>query len=160
MELNILDVGKIRLGKDKLAFGVIVCSQSTVSSLPWQECKNCIGQWTDSKSYSCQPVAGTKHCHLFSGGKMYASSSQLEVGDRIGMLIDRDEGTLYFFHNGMDLGLAFDNIPSGALLPAVSIQDKVRVRLCFPPPPYSNRDPRLVRLSTFGATTQRYRKRT
>ena len=50
VELNILDVGKIRLGKDKLAFGVIVCSQSTVNSLPWQECKTCIGQWAESKS--------------------------------------------------------------------------------------------------------------
>ena len=106
-----------------------------------------------------QPLAGTKHCHLFPVGKMYTSSSQLEVGDRIDMLIDKDEGTLHFFHNGMDLGLAFDNIQSEALLPAVSIRDKVRVRLCFPPPPYSNRDPRLVRLSSFGVTTQRYRKR-
>ena len=159
VELNILDVGKVRLGKEKLSFGVISCNHSTVSSLPWQECKTCIGQWAESKSYSYHPVTGTKHCHLFPVGKMYTNSSQLEVGDRVGMLIDRDEGTLHFFHNGMDLGLAFDNIPSGTLLPAVSIRDKVRVRLCFPPPPYSNRDPRLVRLSSFGVTTQQYRKR-
>lgn len=159
VELNIQEMGKIRLGKEKLAFGVIACSQSVVGSLPWQECKTCIGQWEESRSYSYQPLVGTKHCHLFPVGKVYTSSIQLQVDDRIGMLINKDESTLHFFHNGVDLGFAFDNLPSEAFLPAVSIRDKVRVRLCFPPPPYSNRDPKIVRLSSFGVNTQRYRKR-
>ena len=53
------------------------------------------------------------------------------------MLLNKDEGTLYFFHQGMDMGLAFDNIQSEGPLPAVSIRDKVRVRLCFRPLPFS-----------------------
>ena len=152
-------MGKSRSGKERLAFGVIDCTQSTVGSLQWQQCKTCVGQLEGSKSFAYLPLAGTKHCHLFPAGKLYTSSTELEVGDRVGMLVDKDEGTLHFFHNGTDMGLAFDNIQSESLLPAVSIRDKVRVRLCFPPPPYSKRDPKVVRLSSFGVASQRYHKR-
>ena len=159
VELIILDLGKIRPGKDKLVFGVIDCTLSSASALPWQECKTHIGQWEDSKAYAYNPLTGTKDCHFFPGGKMYTNPIQLQVDDRVGMLLNKDEGTLYFFHNGMDVGLAFDNIRSEGLLPAVSIRDKVRVRLCFPPPPFSKRDPKIVRLSSFGIASQHFRKR-
>ena len=33
-------------------------------------------------------------------------------GDRVGMLIDVDEGKMWFFKNGSNLGLALDNLPS------------------------------------------------
>jgi hypothetical protein len=159
VELNVLDVGKSRSGKEKLAFGVIDCSQSTVGTLLWQQCKTCVGQLEGSKSFAYLPLTGTKNCHLFPAGKPYTSSIELEVGDRVGMLVDKDESKLHFFHNGMDMGLAFDNVGSESLLPAVSIRDKVRVRLCFPPPPYSKRDPKIVHLSSFGVASQCYHKR-
>ena len=159
VELNILELGKSRSGKEKLAFGVIDCTQSTVGSLQWQQCKTYIGQLENSKSYAYLPQSGAKHCHLFPVGKLYTDSIELEVGDRVGMLLDKDEGKLHFFHNGMDMGLAFDNVGSESLLPAVSIRDKVRLQLCFPPPPFSRRDPKIIRLSSFGIASQRYRKR-
>ena len=156
VELNILDVGKSRPGKDKLAIGAIQCPTSAVAtSISWAEC---IGKMEHFKSFAYYPLAGTKNCHLFPDGKLYTSPIQLEVGDKLGMLLDMDEGTLHFFHNGMDMGAAFDNIPSENLLPAVSIRDKVQIQLCFPPPPFSQRDPKIVRLSSFGAASQRYCK--
>ena len=157
VELNILDMGKGRSGKEKVALGVIECTSSTVSSISWAEC---VGKMQGSKSFAYYPLAGTRNCHLFPDGKMYTSSIQLEVGDKVGMLLDMDEGSLHFFRNGMDMGMAFDSLHSQYLLPAVSIRDKVQVRLCFPPPPFSRRDPKVVRLSSFGVPSQRYRKRT
>ena len=160
VELTILEMGRNKPGKEKLAFGVIECTPATVNSLSWQECKHCVGQLESTRSFAFLPQVGTRNCDLFPDGKTYADSIQLEVDDKLGMLINKDDATLHFFHNGMDLGLAFDSIRSESLLPAVSLRDKVRVRLCFPPPPYSQRDPKLVRLSSFGVSSQRYRKRT
>lgn len=159
VELNILDMGKSRQAKERLVFGVIDCSPSTVNSLSWQECKTYIGQYEGAKSFSFCPLAGTRNCHLFPDGKVYTNPVQLEVDDRLGMLVNMYDGTIHFFHNGMDLGVAFDGIQSKWLLPAVSIREKVCVQLCFPPPPYSQRDPKIVRLSSFGIQSQRYRKR-
>ena len=160
-ELIILDLGKVRPGKEKLVFGVIDCSPSKVSALPWQENRTCVGQWTEPKSWAYHPLLGTKNCHLFPAaeGKPYSAIIQLQTEDRVGMLLDKDKGTLHFFHNGQDMGLAFDSVRAEALLPVVSIRDKVRVRLHFPPPPYSKRDPKIVRLSSFGVASQRHRKR-
>ena len=159
VELSILDIGKSRPGKEKLVFGVIDCTPSVADSLAWQDCKTCIGQLDDVKSFAFSPLAGTKNCYLFPEGKPYTNSIQLELDDKLGMLVNTYEGTVCFFHNGMDLGMAFDGIRSKGLLPAVSVRDKARIRLCFPPPPYSQRDPTVVRLSSFGVQSQRYHKR-
>ena len=40
----------------------------------------------------------------FLGGKVYTNPIQLQMDDRVGMLLNKDEGTF------MDMGLAFDNI--------------------------------------------------
>ena len=160
MELKILDLGRLRPGKKKLAFGVIACSKSKVNSLLWQDGKCPIGQWKEPHSWAFHPITGTKNCHSFpEEGKPY-TTSQAQVGDRVGMLLSVEEGTLHFFYNGQDLGVAFDNVCAEALLPAVSIRDKVRVRLSFPPPPYSKRDPKIIRFASFGAGSQQFRKRT
>ena len=152
-----MDLGKPPRGREKLVFGIIDCTKSTIESLEWQECKTCVGQLDRIKSYAYHPFTGTKNCHLFKQPKEYTSSIQLEVGDQLGMLLNKNDGTLSFFHNGNDFGVAFDNIQSDNLLPAISIRDRAQIRLCFPPPPYTKRN---LDLSSPGIPLQRYRART
>ena len=141
-------MGRLRPGKKRLALGVIACSKAKVNSALWQDSKCCIGEWKDTCSWAFNPLVGTKNCHSFPvEGKHYAHI-KADVGDRVGMLINVEGKMIHFFFNGQDLGVAFDSVYANALLPAVSIQDKVRVQLCFPPPPYSNRSPTTVQFTS------------
>ncbi|CAF0832772.1 unnamed protein product [Rotaria sordida] len=56
------------------------------------------------------------------------------AGDIISCLIDCDEGTISFKRNGVDLGIAFDNVPCGkgiAYFPAISLSQNERVKINF-----------------------------
>ena len=147
VEIEIVDLGKSKLGK-KLAIGVIECPRAKVSTVPWHDGKGSIGQWKDVSSWSFHPISGTLSSKsLPSEGKPY-TNVKLQNGDRIGMLVDMDEQKLNYFCNGQDLGVAFENMDVKSLLPAVSIRDKIRVRLRFPPPPYSRRAIKLIHFSS------------
>lgn len=146
MELEIVEFGKQKPQK-KLAIGVVDCSKKTASVLPWQDGKNPVGQLEKVDSWSFHPISGVKNSHALPGeGNPYAANISLQDGDKIGMLIDGPAKNLLFFLNGQDLGVAFEEINTTALLPVVSIRDKIRVRLRFPPPPYLKRTVRLIQL--------------
>ena len=171
MEIEIIELGKLKPNK-KLALGVIECSGADmVKAIDWQYGEEPVGNRNDVKSWGFQPILGVimssvqqpagsggKHPRLSSSalppppppahaeGKPYAKLS-LQNGDRIGMLVDMLAGQLHFFCNRQDLGLAFDNVHAQNLLPVVSIRDKIRLRLLFPPPPYQSRIPQLTRLT-------------
>ena len=146
VELEVVEFGKQKPQK-KLAIGVVSCNRKTANSLPWQDGKHPVGQMENVKSWSFHPISGVKNsCDFPSEGKPYAAHISLQEGDRIGMLVDGPAKKLMFFLNGQDLGVAFEGINTTALLPVVSIRDKIRVRLRFPPPPYSNRLVKLVHL--------------
>ena len=82
----------------------------------------------------------------------------VEVGDRIGMLIDKDDSTLHFFHNGMDLGLSFDNFQSEALLIACSVHSRQSPSSAVLPST-TVLDPIETQDLCVCVTTQQYRKR-
>ena len=153
VEIEILDLGKSKSPK-KLAFGVISCRQSRAKSLPWQDGKSPIGQW-EVPSWSFQPMLGIVNSHEAPDGKKYCSEhvSKLQDGDRLGMLVDLDSGNISYFLNGRDLGVAFKDLEEESMLPCVSIRDKIRVLLRFPPPPYTKRKIKLNRLSSMGLPT-------
>ena len=158
-ELEILDMGRLRPGKKRLALGVIACNKAKVNPAPWQDNKFCIGEWKDLCSWAFNPLVGTKNCHSFPvEGKDYAEV-KADVGDKVGMLINVEEKAIHFFFNGQDLGVAFNSVHADALLPAVSIQDKVRVLLCFPPPPYSNRSQKTIRFTSLTSTQQLHKRK-
>ncbi|UJR28734.1 hypothetical protein I4U23_009963 [Adineta vaga] len=61
------------------------------------------------------------------------------AGDIISCLIDCDEGTISFKRNGVDLGIAFDNVPCGkgiAYFPAISLSQNERVKINFGSTPF------------------------
>ncbi len=147
VEIEIVDLGRPKPNK-KLAIGVVECSNLTVKSVPWYDGKYSLGQWKEVPSWSYHPMSGIINSRSLPPiGKNY-NVVQLQDGDRIGMLVDMDQHKLSFFCNGRDLGVAFDGLNALSLLPAVSIRDKIRIRLRFPPPPYSRRLANLVHLSS------------
>ena len=131
----------------KLAIGVIACNKRVASGLPWHDGQHPVGQLDNVESWSFHPISGVKNSHaLPNEGKPYASNISLQDGDRIGMLVDGPAKKLLFFLNGQDLGVAFEEIDTTSLLPVVSMRDKIRVRLRFPPPPYLKRSVKLIQL--------------
>ncbi|CAF3189217.1 unnamed protein product [Rotaria socialis] len=61
------------------------------------------------------------------------------AGDIISCLIDCDEGSISFKRNGVDLGVAFENIPYGkgvAYFPAISLSQNERVKINFGATPF------------------------
>ena len=146
-EIEIIDLGKPRPSK-KLAIGVIGCGHMTMKSIPWHDGRYAVGQWRDIPAWSFHPISGIVNSNVLPlEGKPYTRIA-LQNGDRIGMLADMEEGKVTFFCNGQDLGVAFDGVHAKVLLPAVSFRDKIRVRLRFPPPPYSKRTSKLIRLGS------------
>ena len=146
MELEVVEFGKQKPQK-KLAIGVIACSKTSASNLPWHEGQHPVGQIEGVRSWSFHPISGVKNSHeLQNEGEPYADHISLLEGDRIGMLVDGPAKKLVFFLNGQDLGVAFEGLDTTALLPVVSIRDKIRVRLRFPPPPYLKRCVKLIQL--------------
>lgn len=146
VELEVVEFGKQKPQK-KLAVGVIACSKKTAFHLPWHDGQHPVGQMEGVKSWSFHPISGIKNSYeLPNEGKPYAANISLQEGDRIGMLVDGPAKKLVFFLNGQDLGEAFEGLDTTALLPVVSIRDKIRVRLRFPPPPYTKRYVKLIQL--------------
>ena len=128
--------------------GVIDCSTEGLKSIDWQFGKEAVGTSEDMPGWAFHPISGVLNCSvgtkcLPSEGKPY-SGIQLQAGDRIGMLVDMPAGRINFFCNGQDLGVAFEGVISTSLLPAVSLRDKIVVKLCFPPPPYVKRVPKII----------------
>lgn len=155
MEIEIKEVAKHNIRRDskftKLALGVVQCNDETAKSIPWHECKQPIGQLPSCKSWGYLASNGTK---VYNFPKLideeYGNIGTVEVGDRLGMLVDfpfQGDASISFFFNGQDLGVAFTNV-QGPLLPVVSVCDRFHVKLRFPPPPYSKRNPRLTFLSS------------
>lgn len=108
---------------------------------------------SENISWSYVPTAGVKmSSFLPQEGVAYGSIPPLEAGDRIGMLVNITEGSVSYFCNGQDLGVAFTQL-TPPLLPAVSFCNKTHIRLLFPPPPYSKRNPRMTLLS-IGSSTE------
>ncbi|CAF4612040.1 unnamed protein product [Rotaria sp. Silwood2] len=61
------------------------------------------------------------------------------AGDIISCLIDCDEGTISFKRNGVDLGIAFENVPCGkgvAYFPAISLSQNERIKINFGSRPF------------------------
>ena len=155
----------------KIALGVITLKNGALpSNINWQEGKHPIGHSAlfsstspsflpqqqqhsneDYSAWSYLPSDGKKLSTFSKGGLSYGDIPPLQNDDRIGMLISVREGTLSFFLNGQDLGVAFTNLVP-PLLPAVSICDKAHIRLMFPPPPYLKRNPRLTLFSVSSST--------
>lgn len=150
-EIKILDLGKGKSPKKlKLAFGVVSCSKSRAGSMPWQDGKLPIGQW-EIPSWAFQPTAGVINSQdTPPEGVKYGADVDLQNDDNLGMLVDLDEKKVIYFVNGRELGVAFDDIDAESVLPVVSIRDKIRVRLCFPPPPYNKRSIKFIKLSSRG----------
>lgn len=152
-EIEILSLGKSR-SKEKLAIGVVGLSKSNPNLIEWQNRKTPVGQWKGF-SWSFLPISGVLKSHSISSSGAgdeevaYGKNLMLQVGDRIGVLLDLSEGKLTYFCNGSDLGVAFDDLVEQSFLLAVSIRDKIKVRLLFPPPPYSKRKINLIRLKSW-----------
>lgn len=148
-EIEIIDLGKLK-PKKKLAIGVIGCGRDNMKNIPWHDGRHAVGQWREFPSWSFHPISGViNSSSLPLEGKEYAPIA-LQAGDRIGVLANMEDGRLTFFCNGQDLGVAFDDVQAETLLPAVSIRDKICVRLRFPPPPYSKRTAKLIHISSTG----------
>ena len=148
-EIEILSLGKTRT-KNKLAIGLIGCSKTPPNSMEWQSSKEPIGEWKKVSSWSFLPISGVLKSHAISSeGIPYGQDLMLSTGDRIGVLVDLAERKLTYFCNGSDLGVAFDNLEERSFLLAVSIRDKIKVRLLFPPPPYHKRHVKTIRLQSY-----------
>ena len=147
MEIEIVDLGKSKSVK-KLAVGAIDCTKESLRRIDWQFGKEAIGTGMDIPGWAFHPISGVLNCSVGAKclpveGKSY-SDIRIQVGDRIGMLVDMPAGRISFFCNGQDLGVAFEDVVVTSLLPAVSLRDKIEVKLCFPPPPYVQRAPKIV----------------
>ena len=150
MEIEIVDLGKSKSVK-KLAVGVMDCSDGNLKGIDWQFGKEAMGTSADMPGWAFHPISGVLNCSAGTAslpieGKPY-SDIHLQTGDRIGMLVDMPAGRISFFCNGQDLGVAFEGVGSSPLLPIVSLRDKMEVKLCFPPPPYVKRMPKIFILS-------------
>ncbi len=145
-EIEILSLGKHR-SRDKLVIGLVSCStKSFANALDWQNGKKPIGEW-EVPSLGFFPISGVFKSHMQEGREVaYGQDLKIQVGDRIGVLLDMSHKTLSFFCNGTDLGVAADTLQGKGYLLAVSIRDKIKVRLRFPPPPYSKRTIKLITL--------------
>lgn len=155
-ELELLDLGRVRSsGSKKLAVGLIGISHraAAAKSVPWQDGKHAVGQWAEPASWAFHPLSGVVNSRSLPPEGRHYSDIEVQEGDRIGTLVDMDQRTVSFFCNGQDLGVAFEEIEAESLLPAVSIRDKLRLRLCFPPPPFTKRKPRFVQLSRSSASS-------
>ena len=152
MEIEILDIAKHHIHKSwftKVALGIIQGSESSAGDIPWRDGTNLIGRSTtdsyqDHNSWGYIVTSGVKVSST-TGLKeeQYGSDSLLEVGDRIGMLVqvnEQEPSCVSFFYNGSDLGVAYRNL-SPPLIPVLSVCDKFSIRLRFPPPPYTRRNP-------------------
>ncbi len=152
-EIEIVSLGKHKSSKEKLAIGVVGCGKEGAAAVDWQNSKSPIGEWggEGSSSWSFLPISGVLKSHTIAKeGVPYGENLMLQVGDRIGVLLDLSEGKVIFFCNGNDLGVAFDDLVGRSFLLAISIRDKIKVRLRFPPPPYSKRKIRLIKLKSQG----------
>lgn len=148
VEIEILSMGKKLKEKEKLAIGVVGCGKKGPDALDWQNSKSPIGEWEGS-SWAFLPISGMLKSHTIArDGIPYGENLMIQAGDRIGVLLDLAVGKLVYFCNGTDLGVAFDDIVGHSFLLAVSIRDKIRVRLRFPPPPYSKRQIKLINLKS------------
>jgi hypothetical protein len=146
VEIEVVTLGKIK-SKDKLAIGVVSCKQTNASAMEWQNSKGPVGEWKGMASRSFLPMSGVLKSHTIVGeGIPYGQDLMLQSGDRIGMLVDLAGKKLTYFCNGNDLGVAFDALDERPFLLAVSIRDKVKVRLLFPPPPYQMRQIKVIQL--------------
>ena len=163
MELQILDLAKHHIHKNwftKIALGVLQCSELSAKDIQWQDGKHPIGQFTsqssqDHNSWGYIVTSGVKVSTVTGVEDEYGSIPALAVGDRIGMLVSVSQhqpSSISFFCNGLDLGVAYNNL-SPPLMPVLSVCDKFHVRVRFPPPPYSKRNPRLTLLSTNSSTS-------
>lgn len=149
-EIEIVSLGKTK-SKDRLAIGLVSTERTNANSIEWQNSKGPIGEWKGSASWSFLPMSGLLKSHTIAEeGIPYGQNLMLQAGDRIGVLVDLAEGKLMYFCNGNDLGVAFDGLEERPFLLAVSIRDKVKVRLLFPPPPYHNRQIKVIRLQSNG----------
>lgn len=70
-------------------------------------------------AYYSHPAAGPGNGYLVSGnntaGGRYGDS--IKQGDRIGVLLDQDAGTITFYNNGVSLGVAFTGVPKVSMRP-------------------------------------------
>lgn len=148
-EIEIISIGKTRPSKDKLAIGLIGCKRRNANAIDWNNSKGPIGDWKGGESWSFLPTSGLLKSHTIAEeGIPYGENLMLQAGDRIGVLVDLAEGKLMYFCNGNDLGVAFDDLEERPFLLAVSIRDKVKVRLLFPPPPYHKRQIKVIQLQS------------
>lgn len=149
VELEILSLGKSK-SKEKLSVGVVGCPDSNPGMIEWQNRKLPLGEW-EGLSWSFFPVSGTLKSHsMTDDGIPYGENLMIQAGDRIGVLVDLSEHKMTYFCNGSDLGVAFDDLEGRAFLLAVSIRDKIKVRLLVPPPPYQKRKIKLIKLTSKG----------
>lgn len=147
-EIEIMNIGKTKT-REKLAISVVQCNKSSVRNVDWQNRKHYLGEEKgDTPTWSYLPFSGVIKSHTTPPeGVPYSSDLRVEAGDHIGVLVDMYEKNLTFFCNG-DLGVAFNDLVGPSFLLAVSIRAKMKVRLCFPPPPYSKRTINVIRLKT------------
>ena len=146
VEVKVVSLGKSK-NRDRLAIGLIDCKKTNPNTIEWHNRKGPIGEW-DSASWSFLPTSGVLKSHTIAGdeGIPYGRDLTVQTDDRIGVLLDLVEGKLSYFCNGIDLGVAFafDSLTERSFLLAVSIRDKIKVRLLFPPPPYHKREIKLI----------------
>lgn len=147
-EIEILSLGKPK-SKETLVIGLIGCSKYVVNTIEWQNRRCPIGEW-DRPSWGFLPISGLLKSSTLAQAVPYGEDLKIQAGDRIGVLVDMYEEKMMFFCNGTDLGVAFDDLTGQSFLLAVSIRDKIRIRLRFPPPPYSKRTIKLVKLMSNG----------
>ncbi len=150
-EIEILSIGKSK-SKDRLAIGLVGCKRTNPNNVEWQNHKEPIGEWKGTSSWSFLPFSGLLKSHSIAGeGIPYGQDLMIQAGDRVGVLVDLAEGKLTYFCNGSDLGVAFDGLEEQPFLLAVSVRDKFKVRLLFPPPPYHKRQIKLIKLLSNGS---------
>ena len=146
VEIEVLSLGKNR-PRDKLVIGLISCSSKSIANvIDWQNGRKPIGEW-DTPTLGFFPISGVFKSNK-CGEVAYGQDLKIQVGDQIGVLLDMGQKKLSFFCNGSDQGVAEDNLQGKSYLLAVSIRDKIKVRLRFPPPPYANRTIRLIQLKS------------
>lgn len=149
-EIEVLSLGK---QKPKIAIGLIGCGKSNPNGIVWQN-RRPIGEWKEP-TWTFQPISGLLKSHTVSdGGVAYGQDLKIQVGDRIGILVDTNEGKITYFCNSTDLGVAFDELSDQFYLLAVSLRDKVKIQLRFPPPPYLNRKPKLIKMTSNNTFSQ------
>eukprot|EP00731_Ephydatia_muelleri_P037257 Em0429g7a len=97
MEIEIVDLGKSKSVK-KLAVGAIDCTKESLRRIDWQFGKEAIGTGMDIPGWAFHPISGVLNCSVGAKclpveGKPY-SDIRIQVGDRIGMLVDMPAGRI------------------------------------------------------------------